>query len=338
MGRGKKQFRVVGDIGIDQNELMDMVKQLSGDPSELDPEIVKDKYNRLRNDIIRCTKLVRKFKVAILDNLHTKRGVDVGFDHEVANLVRFADSVDEYMDVEATDDNRTYVYQALKDSFVVEEYLKVCKKLQDNASCIKDRCALSDTFIVRAVCDEFFLFDFARINFQHLFDHILAENFPEEDELSGCKQYILVMCNMLYITTQDIYTIVSSPDVDIDKLSEMIITAIAAAKKQVPRCDKAFRIIESSVDMLKNGMNTYYKDFVATGNVTIIFDNFLRDIGTDLHLDAQTMGQFKRIIFHFRKQANSMPQKAAQLSGVFSTLDKIMNIMDGQDDKDKTEA
>ncbi len=339
MAKGKKQYRVVtSNNEIDQAELLEMFQQLTGDPSKLDPVIVKEKYERLKNDIIRCNKLVMKFKEAILDRLHTKRGVDSFFDHEVRRLVEFVDQVDQYLDTEITDENLVHVYQALKDSFVIEEYLKVCKVLRSGEECIKDRCSLSDSFIKRSVGEEFYIFGFANINFKHLFTHILEENFPEKDELDGCKQYILVMCNMLYITTQDIYTIVTSPDVDIDKLSELIVKAITAAKKQVPRCDKAFRLIENSVDMLKNGMSNYYKDFVASGNPAIIFENFINDISSDLHIDTQTLGQFKRIIFHFRKQANAMPKKNTKLDGVFSTLDKIMEIMENDDQNGEGET
>ncbi len=337
MAKGRKQYKVVSSgSDIDQAELLNMFQQLTGDPSKLDPMIVKDKYERLKNDIIRCNKLVLKFKEAILDRLHTKVGVDAFFDREVRALVDFVQNVNDYIEVETTPENLVYIYQNLKDSFVIEEYLKVCKALRSGEDCIKDRCALSDRFIKRAVGEELYIFDFAKINFKHLFTHILEENFPERDELEGCKQYILVMCNMLYITTQDIYSIVTTPDVDIDKLSELIITAITSAKKQVPRCDKAFRLIENSVDMLKTGMSSYYKDFVASGNPAIIFENFINDISNDLHIDTQTLGQFRRIIYHFRKQANNMPKKNTQLDGVFSTLDKIMEIMDEDNQEAKS--
>lgn len=330
MAKGRKQYKAVSGVSdVDQSELLEMFQQLTGDPSKLDPTIVKDKYERLTNDIERCNKLVLKFKEAILDRLHTKSGVDPFFDHEVQRLMEFVKRANEYIEVDTiTNDNLIPIYQALKESFAVEEYLKVCKALRTGEDCVKDRCALSDRFIKRAVGEEFYIFDFAKINFKHLFTHILEENFPEKDELEGCKHYIMVMCNMLYITTQDIYSIVTSPDVDIDKLSELIVKAITAAKKQIPRCDKAFRLIENSVDMLKSGMSTYYKDFVASGNPAVIFENFINDISGTLHINSTTMGQFKRIIFHFRKQANNMPKKNPKLDGVFSTLDKIMEIMD----------
>ncbi len=329
MARGRKQYKVISPgVDLDQSELINMFQQLTGDPTKLDLDIVKDKYARLKNDIMRCNKLLLKFKEAILDRLDTKRGVDPFFDRQVCQLIDFVSKVDDYLDVEVDDTRVVHIYQALKDSFIVEEYLKVCKALKRGENCIKDRCSLSDSFIKRAVGEEFYIFDFAKINFKHLFTHILEENFPEPDELEGCKKYILVMCNMLYITTQDIYNIVSSPDVDIDKLSELIVRAIGTAKKKIPRCDKAFRLVENSVDMLKNGMNSYYKDFVASGNPTIIFENFINDLSSDLNIDTQTLGQFKRIIFYFRKQANAVPKKREELSGVFGTLDKIMEIME----------
>lgn len=336
MGRGRKQFKTIqtgGGIDLDQEELMSMFQQLTGDPSKLDPEIVKDKYERLKNSIQRCNKLLRKFKSAILDRLTTKVGKDPFFDYEVRNLIDYVDRADAYVDEEVNDTNIIYIYQAMKESFVVEEYLKVCKALRQGEDCIKDRTNLSDTFIKRAVGEELFIFEFSKINFKHLFTHILAENISDKKELADAKTYILLTFNMLYITTQDIYNIVSSPDVDIDKLSELIVQAIGAAKKQIPRCDKAFRLIENSVDLLKNGMSSYYKDFVASGNPVVIFENFINDLSGDLHIDTQTMGQFKRIIFHFRKRAESMPKQSAKLDGVFQTLDKIMSMMDDKPSK-----
>ena len=333
MTRGRKQFKVVqsqtlNGLDIDQGELMTMFQQLTGDPTKLDPAIVSDKFDRLKNAIQRCNKLLRKFKIAIIDRLTTKVGVDPFFDCEIKKLDTFLTNSENYINEESTPDNMIYLYQAMKESSVVEEYLKVCKALKQCSECIKDTNNLSDKFIKRAVGDELILFQFAKFNFKHLFDHILAENLPDPKELADAKKYILLTLNMLYITTQDIYSVVSTPDVDIAKLSEMIVQAIGAAKKQIPRCDRAFRLIENSVDMLKNGMGTYYKDFVASGNPAVIFENFISDLSNDLDIDSQTMRQFKRIILHFRKKAESIPKKAEQLSGVFATLDKIMGMME----------
>ena len=44
----------------------------------------------------------------------------------------------------------------------------------------------------------------------------------------------------------------------------------------------------------KSNMNTYYKDFVATSNPTIIFESFISDIANDVNMDSQTLNQFKK--------------------------------------------
>ncbi len=332
MARGKKQFKVINktDCDIDQNELNDIFAQLSGDTTKLDPEIVKDKFNRLKNAILRCNKLVLKFKEAILDKLYTKQS-DVYFNMEVKKLVDFVDRSNEYINEEFSDDALVHFYQNIKESFIIEEYLKICKVLTKNEDDIKDRCNLSDNFIRSAIGEELYIFDFANINFKHLFTHILEENFEDKEELESSKTYILVTLNMLYITTQDIYQIISSPDVDIDKLSEVIVKAIEASKKQIPRCEKAFRTISNSAEMLKTNMNSYYKDFVATSNPTIIFENFLHDLSDKTQMDTQTLRQFKTIIFYYRKKSQNIP-KNPKLDTMFQTLDKIMNIMEKNED------
>ncbi len=336
MARGKNKMKVIrqDNIDIDQDELLNMFQQLTGDPSKLDPEIIRDKYERLKNSIQRCNKLLYKFKDVILNRLITKINNNSFFDFEIKRLLDFLERSNNYIDEEVNEENLVHIYKALKESFIIEEYLKVCKVLKQGEDCIKDRVNLSDIFIKRAVGDEFIIFDFCKINFKHLFNHILSENISDKKELEDAKTYILLTLNMLYITTQDIYNIISSPDIDIDKFSEIIIQAIGAAKKQISRCDKAFRLIENSIDLLKNSMNSYYKDFVATSNPMIIFENFIGDVSNDLHIDTQTMAQFKRIIFHFRKKADNMQIKNNKLDGVFSTLNKIISSME---DKTSTE-
>ena len=81
MGRGKKTIKVVKQsTGINEDEIADLFAQLAGDPTKLDPEIVKDKYTRLKNNIERCAKILTKFKEVILDRIETKKGIDPFYD------------------------------------------------------------------------------------------------------------------------------------------------------------------------------------------------------------------------------------------------------------------
>jgi hypothetical protein len=326
MAKGRKQYKVVQQQlpdGLDQNDIMNMFQQLMGDPSKLDKEIVASKYKRLRDSIECCNKILLLFKKAILDQLHTKINIDPFYDREVKNLVDFVEAANEYINTETNDENRVHIYLALKESFVVEEYLKICKNLKCGSDDIKDKANLSDKFIMRFPGNDYFIFGFSKINFKHLFNHILEEN-VEPEELDASKKYILMVCNMLWEHTQSIYSIISSPDVDIDRLSEMIVSVIGEAKKQIPRCDRAFKIIADSVDTLKANMNDYYKEFVTSGNPATMFENFIRDVSSEMNMDKQTLMQFRRITMFLRKKAEQMPKKPEQLDTVFGMIDKIM--------------
>lgn len=336
MGRGKKGIKVVKQaIGIDEDELNDLFAQLAGDPTKLDPEIVKDKYTRLKHNIQRCGKILKKFKEVILDRLETKKGIDPFFDEQVRDFMKFVELSDDIIkDDPSTPEQMIHVYKSLKESYIVEQYLLLCKILLKNNDSIKDKNNLSDAFIKSFPGTEFCIFPFSKINFKFLFSHLLEENTEGRVELEEAKTYILISLNMLFITTYDIYQLVSSPDIDIDKLSEVVIMAITSAKKQIPRCEKAFKVISNSFDMLKSNMNDYYKAFVATSNPTIILENFVMDLTKAPAISTDVIMQFKKIAMFFRKKSESRP-KDPKLESIFSTLDKIMKIMD--DNEETTE-
>lgn len=334
MGRGKKTIKVVKQsTGINEDEIADLFAQLAGDPTKLDPEIVKDKYTRLKNNIERCAKILTKFKEVILDRIETKKGIDPFYDQEVKEFMKFVDiSKDVIQEEPSTPEQMIHIYKSLKESYVVEQYLLLCKTLMKNSDSIKDKNNMNDTFIKSYPGTEFNIFPFAKINFKFLFSHLLEENTDNVQELDEAKTYILLSLNMLYITTYDIYQLISSPDIDIDKLSEVVILAIASARKQIPRCDKAFKVISNSFDMLKGNMNEYYKAFVATSNPTIILENFIMDLSKKPAVSTDVLLQFKKIAMFFRKKADSRP-KDPRLETIFGTLDKIMKIMDDDEEK-----
>ena len=334
MGRGKKTIKIVKQsTGIDEDEISDLFAQLAGDPTKLDPEIVKDKYTRLKNNIERCGKILTKFKEVILDRIETKKGIDPFYDQEVKEFMKFVElSKESIKDEPSTPEQMIHIYKSLKESYIVEQYLLLCKTLMKNTDSIKDKNNLSDVFIKSYPGTEYNIFPFAKINFKFLFSHLLEENTDDVHELDDAKTYILISLNMLYITTYDIYQLISSPDIDIEKLSEVVILAISSAKKQIPRCDKAFKVISNSFDMLKGNMNDYYKAFVASSNPTIILENFIMDLSKKPAISTDVILQFKKIAMFFRKKAESRP-KDPRLETIFGTLDKIMKIMDDDEEK-----
>ena len=84
------------------------------------------------------------------------------------------------------------------------------------------------------------------------------------------KKYILSILNHAYNLGIELYDIITSPDIDINKFSEILIESISKLRKQIPRCDKAFDVIENSVKLLENNFKTYYRSSVEAENPSII--------------------------------------------------------------------
>ena len=78
---------------------------------------------------------------------------------------------------------------------------------------------------------------------------------------------------------------------------------IGEVKKRIPRCEKAFKKIEESVDLLKENFNGYYKDYVQTQNQMIIMESFVTDVAKNTKADPETTREFRQIISYYRKMA-----------------------------------
>jgi hypothetical protein len=206
--------------------------------------------------------------------------------------------------------------------------LITCKKLIQYQKELENIDNLSDKFIINAPGVSLQLFSFTNLNFKYLFMHpVMNEN---------NKKYVLIVLNMIYIKTYDIYNLVTSPDIDIDKFSDIIIESIQQAKKSIPRCDKAFKKISQSVNILKNNFNTYYKDFIQTQQPTIIIEHYIYDLGNELDADAETTRQFKRIIMFYQKRYNtSGKNKDPRISKMFDTINEKIKILDIDNDNEE---
>src|SRR5690606_16079398 len=115
------------------------------------------------------------------------------------------------------------------------------------------------------------------------------------------RQYLMVVLHKLYAIGHDVYEAVSAPDVNVNDFVEVIMGSIGDVQKHIPRCDAAFKKIIESVDLLKGNFGDYYKDFTASGNPTIIMENFVVDVSKNTKSSPAVTAQFRRIIAHYRK-------------------------------------
>jgi len=149
------------------------------------------------------------------------------------------------------------------------------------------------------------------------------------------KKYVLMFLHMMYNRTYEIYKIITSPDVDVDKFVEIVAKSIDEIKTKIPRCNEAFDKIKNATHLLKDNFGDYYKDFVESENPTIIMENFISDVAQSAEGSPQLIMQFKRIISFYRKNAEQHMQSNPQLKQVFSMVNSQMSVLEnmGRDKK-----
>ena len=320
MGRGNKHVKVIKQ-NIDQQGISDLFNQLLGDEKSLDINIIRDKYMKLKTNIERIYKLLESFhntiyvKVIsnIIDTTLYKQNIQ-GFIEDCKDLVKH----------DIPDQKLIHYYKMLKEHKVVKDCVYMCKILIRYKKYIEDNDNLSDSFIKSSKMHDFLIFPFCNFDIKTIYTHIKIDE--------SISKYLLIFLNMLYKTSYEIFEIITSPDIDISKFSDIIIQSIQQAKKMIPRAGKAFRKIEESVELLKNNFQNYYKDFISTKNPTIILENFILDCskenGDDIDLDLAR--QFKRIVMFYQKKSQGKI-KDPRINQLFEMLNKNFEMLNVKD-------
>lgn len=132
------------------------------------------------------------------------------------------------------------------------------------------------------------------------------------------KKFILSIIRHAYLIGIDCYGIVTSPDVDIKKFSKILITSISKMRQMIPRCDKAFAVIEKSVQMLEDNFSNYFKGSVEAGNPSIIIESFIVDISTTQKSSPIVTAEFQRIVAFLKNRSSQ--NKDPKIKKLFSML------------------
>lgn len=318
MGRGGAFRTKVVKQNIDQDGMSEMFNQLLGDERSLDINIIKDKYMKLKTNIERLYKLLESFKKTI----YMKVLVNIpNIDIYIKNINGFIDDAKSVFPENIEDKDLIRFYLMCKEHKVVKDSIHICKNLIIYKKYIENNEDLSDNFIRSSKNREIKIFPNCDFDIKYLY------SFSKIDD--SIKKYILIFLNMIYNTTYDIYQVITSPDVDISKFSEIIISSISQAKKMVPRAGKAFKKIEESVDLLQSNFGNYYKDFISTKNPSIIIENFILDCGKEQgeNVDTDLLRQFQKIaMFYKKKSAGKI--KDPRINQIFEMLDKNFAMLD----------
>ena len=235
--------------GIDINEYKNVLNGLAGDKRFLDPIIVLDKYMNLKENVRIISSLLKSFNKSIVKNYCES-------EHKMLNeYTNKLDSLFEGHEIQLN----TVVdrYYEVKNSDEVAEILNILKNLNIYHKEIdkEDVNEIDTDFILNNLCGKLQIFSFGTLN--------LIDIYIKNDDQKTLK-YLVILINKIYKPCKEIYKMLTSPDINPQKLADLVIGAITQLKHKVKGCDKAFAKIEQSVDMIVNNMDKYYKMFVTT--------------------------------------------------------------------------
>ena len=204
-------------------------------------------------------------------------------------------------------------FETMKSCSLVNTILVVCKNMIAHKKALSDPGALRDKFLARDAGTTFApLPDLSQLNFKRVYNESAIN--------AGDRQFVLVVLHKMLTISHDVYEALSAPDVDVDEFVEVIMGSIEEVKKHIPRCDQAFAKIVESVGLLRGNFKGYYKDYAASGNISVMMENFVLDVSKNTNATPQVTAQFRKIISHYRKLA-SQQSTNPKLQNLFAQVD-----------------
>lgn len=314
---------------IGSKDMQGMFDEMMG-IKDADPAIIRPKFVALRNAIKTVYKLFRQIvgMEQLVAQFPSQRPGFIEL-HDWNQAMREAvcfekldDDLEEnyeHLDKETINS----VYKHLKESQSVRQLMLLCSKLKLYKDCIGNEQELSDSFILEEPGHSLILFSFATIDLKLMWI---------SDEMKAIqKKQILIVLHRLWHTLYLMYKIITSPDVDIAKFTNVLRESIMKLKTvpELNRCTRAFNRIEESVELLGDRFDEYYRESIASANPNIIMENFVLDVSKQGGADAQLTRDFRRIIMYMQKMSQKTGRaKDPKVKKLFELLNKNYEVME----------
>ena len=304
---------------------------------DAEPEIICPKFVKTRNLLRHVYKILLQFSFFAplrSDFPEMSESLDQikEFAIKLKENVYFSDDKDAeeteelYKNVPKVDLNN--LYKKLKDNAIVKQLIILCGKLKQYSKSLNDSSDLKDNFIGLEPGLSFVIFPFSTLD--------LKKIWANSNVKPIVKKYILSILHYLYKDLYMIYKITTSPDVNIDKFTTLLLESISQLKKQpgLNRCNNAFKRIESSVALLKDKFEDYYRESIASENPNMIVESFIVDVSNQGGADARLTREFREIIRYMHKVGEQNGRnKDPNVQNIFKMLNQSFGMMEK-----KTEA
>jgi hypothetical protein len=308
----------------DANALNSMFDQMTG-AQNADPDVIIPKLIAMHTALAKFSKIYNLLLgfddfIGNFPEYEDKFAEIRLFLEDIQIIIDVKETIDENKLKQMSDDDVNTLYKKLKEYPGIQSIVITSGNLGQYQRYLVDKSNLSDLFIKRESGLSLIPLNFTSLDLKVLWS---------SDKLTNmAKKYILTVISHTYIIGHEIYELLTSPDIDINKFCNVLIGSIGKMRKQIPRCDKAFDIIQNSVNLLENKFKGYYKTSVEAENPSIIIESFILDVSMKQKSSASITGQFRKIIMKMKQQVgnNNNDPRVKQLfkilNGQFSMMEK----------------
>lgn len=152
--------------------------------------------------------------------------------------------------------------------------------------------------------------------------------------------YILEFLHSLYTATQCYYKAFSRPDIDVNDMTTVVSASLDEIRRQIPRCDEAFNELSKSLELFKNNFDQYYKDYIASDDISVMMQNFIIDVAQKSECKTnlgRLSSQFKTIIKFYQQKTQhckAHPQMKALMKHIKINFSQLNRRLSEDEDED----
>ena len=315
-------------LKVDKNEIKKMVGGILGgeESSEL---CIKRSHAKFLN-IDNCAKRFRDIfvllaRTRVFNKFQTERDIIINYiDLLNRDLEQYFQSVEpgvqQLIDIhplvpkelEKTKATFLEYYIKSKKAPIIHTIINTCGNLVPYKLSLKTKNELKDKFLTKSSMLTFEPVVDLKVNFKLIYISDLLDKTE--------KDFILFTLHKIYTISVDMYEEFSKIDIDTDQFVKAVTMTVEKLRKQIPRCDEAFKKILDSTELLKENYDGYYKDYVGSQNSMIIAENFIQDVAGTVNKSPKLAFQFRKIIQHLRDVTNKLTAQNPQYKDTFSSL------------------